>query len=1569
MTRGRSFSSLVGCAWWNSINHDDLKKLVRHWKLHEARGFWKTHQQKEDLVRALLDYMDDKEDTLGFARAPVKPSSAKPSKPPSPSPRRISANLDLSTFKVNVLKPYSGDLFSQRDATEGLIYLSRVQNAAASSKSATQYGLNNRSSPRTKMNTFINKDFFAMPAGGEKHGGPPSHEHQMHSAKQKARRAAIMIEMYRYSTNAGNELAMIEEGALQAITEIAETDIAAANTSDPKLATYCAATLVNLSLACATNEEVLNAMFDADVTNIVAQLANHHTTNSNILLCCCLTLCHLSATGSGAVAGATAAAKSAADATAQRIADMIVNSGMQALIATNSIDAQECKKAAVATMANLVVSDERGNVMEHIMPAIKNLAASSEPESWLLVLAATQNLSHYDSTRIALVEAGTVSILSTMNFSNIDAALIPGVKHTLAVTICNLTCASAEVVRERMVKDGAVRLLATRLVDHALKHDGAFPETRSVCAFALSNLTSSELAAGGLLRQVVDEGAVRAFVSLSESVHEGPSDPDARARITVGLCNLTLETSMLATMVRQSAHSALLKLAGMEPIWSKQQAIVLMGLCNLLSLAENQKTILHEGALTLLENVTMHSNAADAPARYLDYLARCKELAAMSLANIADELKQHSNDKHKRVLAMLTKLSNESDTSAKGTTAPSGKAQDSLSSKQSASASAQQSSQLQRICATAFSNFSHFMAGTSAGSSDGASDSLLTDEVVSALDALCSSDEREILLYSAIAFENLSHNPANHAKLFAHGIVNALAKLAKKGDIEIRSTCASTLCSLSMSASEKIEGPEGLISVLAILEEKSNDPTIIQFSAKALFAISCNKEYSETLAQNSSILLRLFGMMRGGVVSTQLYAAKALCNLACSEKCATTMLEQRVVQDFIVIAILRTNNEEVKGVCAECLFNLLGSEKCRTAMVKEGVLWALIKLFRVESERTQRIGALVVYNLSCDSGGESAKPVMDIAPTQTLSAVVKQSSGETKFWAAAALCNLSWDLNYAQRLVQEGAVGVLRELLASTDVSRAGATDTDEQNKEIYLQCVTALYNMAQCSGKTDEKLVEDGAVPLLESLLETSDSVILELACVALYNISTVEECDVQMVEDQVASCLMKVLLRATPSARDAGFDSEQTPMLLLVLGIFYDLTRKPENESALEAAGLAKACSKLVSSQGVPSEVLGLCSKIIFNMSWEPKNHDRMVVEEHVLTALSSLVARGVCHLDAVTALCNLSTSIDLAPDLVKPDLSSEGGGGGTLALVEALVRTCRDFDYSDAVVCEIENKCAIVLRNLSCSPSCIDEMVSERGTILKAVTMLAQRPDEEQKYHTATALYNLVTSNRKMGVGGGVNDISSILTIIFQNSTREDTRHICGNALISSHSGGVKQYSDGSIVALLSTMKSHDFGQRNLDTSPTRLAPPPTFFPDQAEISALTRYFPRRASSSGPLPTITSAKAQPRNLKPVWTSFFQAPSSAFDAASGSDLDDGTPKQALRSQTHVCTPPRSAWTTLQGAVTKVSLVPSKIKFGGIKDDDPETEGGDEDEDDADDDLSFDCKVTLDSRKLWLKQ
>ena len=103
-----------------------------------------------------------------------------------------------------------------------------------------------------------------------------------------------------------------------------------------------------------------------------------------------------------------------------------------------------------------------------------------------------------------------------------------------------------------------------------------------------------------------------------------------------------------------------------------------------------------------------------------------------------------------------------------------------------------------------------------------------------------------------------------------------------------------------------------------------------------------------------------------------------------------------------------------------------------------------------------------MFNLSCYAGAPQST-IMEIGPTQTLSSVVKQPSRECKYWAASALCNLSWNLDYAQRLVLEGAVSVLRELLATADM---------DPNDPIYLQCVTALYNMAQCSGKINEKLV-----------------------------------------------------------------------------------------------------------------------------------------------------------------------------------------------------------------------------------------------------------------------------------------------------------------------------------------------------------------------------------------------------------------------------------------------------------------------------------------------------------------
>jgi hypothetical protein len=39
------------------IRIEELKELVKHWKLHRQRGFWRDHPEKDDLVRALLQHI------------------------------------------------------------------------------------------------------------------------------------------------------------------------------------------------------------------------------------------------------------------------------------------------------------------------------------------------------------------------------------------------------------------------------------------------------------------------------------------------------------------------------------------------------------------------------------------------------------------------------------------------------------------------------------------------------------------------------------------------------------------------------------------------------------------------------------------------------------------------------------------------------------------------------------------------------------------------------------------------------------------------------------------------------------------------------------------------------------------------------------------------------------------------------------------------------------------------------------------------------------------------------------------------------------------------------------------------------------------------------------------------------------------------------------------------------------------------------------------------------------------------------------------------------------------------
>ena len=1452
------------------ITMEELKKLVRHWKLHETRGFWKMHPTKEDLVSALLEYVDAdalrKEDFTGSAasrKSPTRPNSGKPSR----LRRRRQSNVDLTTFRVNCLKPYAGDLFSTRDCTEGLIYLSRqsIKNPGTA-KASTQ---NTNKKRGHGGNAFLAPEFLTTTTTTTKNavldndkGGTSlsfaattpqtlsiTEEQVVVGERQRRQWRAIALEIFRYSIDSGDEPDMIDEGALEVIEKITKSDQASASLANLDMATYCVGTLVNL--ACGTvsggvfprKDETRSLLMPpgqmilVDAVNVVT---THHSSEPTAMLLCVLSVLYLSCTWGDE--------------------DALLSTTISVLGTACAVDSSDCKEASLACLVNLFPSTERNQLVEHVLPVLKSLAAANELEAALLATVAIYDLSFYDVPRAALVENGCITLIAglfnTLEASqhhhktaggrqektttkensastalsssegekllvkgddddddkdagreevlskkkegsvDVDAA---GAFHCIAESLLNLSCTAD--MRERMIKDGAVSVLVD--LDASTRSRG----TKEVLALALSNLTSPEVAY--LLPVFVEQGGLPSLVTLARLV----STDEARFRLAVALSHLTTEPAYRELMVQCRSHEALLHLSISAGADAPCQAFIIVAFVNLLSLPQNQLAIVDAGLLPFLRRLydaevaqndkarraasqaasdqaqkrrsrrgsaslkvyqpgmpntpvpvvtTTTSPVSVSPSAALVVCEDIKRYCGMALANIADDLSLHETATHKIVIDMMTDL-------AKGDA----------------------QTDLLRVVASAFAMFAYIMTVDDDDSSDvekkndsedgnknvGASalppppkkkkektsqQKLLTKEVIETILGLCGSKDSTVLKFAGIALNNLSQTELFHEALFENGVAEALLFLGSSREDEVRRVCASTVHSLTSSnalESCSVATARGVVKVLEALE-KSRAPDIVNFCAATLFSLSCCQAHCGLLTKEAPILRRLFGMMRGGQESTQLYAARALCNLTCDEACVTTLLRERAVADFIAIAILRTNNEEVKGVCAQCLFNVIRYDATRLQLLKEphNVLWAISRLFRfcVDSERTQTIGALVVYNLSCDDDA-AATLMTTINAAETLAAVALHPETQPKCWAAAALCNLSWSRDFAAQLVADaaatnnrpvtadtngkGIIRVLRTLveadLLDDDIkdpnANAKGTTTTKKNKAatfITTKCATALHNISHCDPEVRERLVDDGVTVLIESLLESPTADVVELACVVCYNISLVPGCEAALVDYQVANSLIKLLMtivldeknengkekkKKSPSSAakknlegendddeeqdeeedssSGAFPVDRGETLLLILGNLYNLTIRPESRAPLEAAGATDACIAVARLRDAPLVHVETVTATLQNLSWEADNHRSWLQKgNRFVASLATMASREDVSFGALRDIATVAANLSTSVDL--GEALVDIGTVDVVALVVTLADRRADAHEKDTLL----DLAAAAARNLS-------------------------------------------------------------------------------------------------------------------------------------------------------------------------------------------------------------------------------------------------------------------------------
>ncbi|KAH8045881.1 hypothetical protein JL720_16542 [Aureococcus anophagefferens] len=887
-----------------AITGEELKKLVRHWKLHEARGFWKMHPQKEDLVYALLEYMEDKEEYN--RKGPTRPPSSKPTKEPPKVKARRQSQVDLATFRVSVLKPYGGDLFSQRDHTQGLIYLSRQNlrgGAGAGGKVQAQ-----KSSQRNRHNSFLTGDFLGVGggAGGKESGGGETPEEQQAAERMRERWQAIIVEIFRYSTTPGDEDIIGE--ALHVIDKIGKTEQAAASLTDLKMATYCAATLANL-----TTERAVHGVLMPPQQMVVAEalslMSTHHATEPTVMLLSCLILGHLSGHYGGE--------------------DALIATCLSTLASGIAVDSAACRKVALVALANLLTSaGGTSSWSTSCRPSsTSRRSRSTRPRS---SCSRRRTTSFFDMPRAARGRHHRPRVLAALpgpaprrqgrrrrrrHRRRGPARRRRGAPHARGVLL-NLTCTVDG--RERMIKDGAVKTL----VD--LEQMTTAKQSKEVIGLAVANLTGAEVS--HMLPTVLAHGAVPTRVATRR--------PSSRAGPF-------------------GSHVALKKLSDGEATTSSVQVLVLVAYINLLSVPENQCEIVEAGVLELLKRLTADPAVSPEVRRYV----------GMALANIADDLSRHNSSTHTDVLAMMTLLATNSGI------------------------------ELQRIIASAFAMFAHIMTvrdEAGASPADRAKeDMLLTDDVVNTIITLCAMKDTVVLKFAGIALNNLSQECAYHDVLLRNSITNA-QHLAESREDEVRRMCASTVRALT--ASDELRAAEtstvkGFIRVLGALDT-SRAADIINFTAAALFSISCIRQHSGLLTSDSSILWRLFGMMRGGQESTQLYGG-ALCNLTCEEnaKLVNDASAHRPQRDNEkggrgIVKVLRSLLEadlapkvalEVKVKCTLALYNMaMCSPEVSERLVDDGVTVLLEALLASDNPLVLELALVVCYNISLVPGCDVA---------------------------------------------------------------------------------------------------------------------------------------------------------------------------------------------------------------------------------------------------------------------------------------------------------------------------------------------------------------------------------------------------------------------------------------------------------------------------------------------------------------------------------------------------------------------------------------------------------------------
>ncbi|KAF1778737.1 Armadillo-type fold [Phytophthora cactorum] len=558
------------------------------------------------------------------------------------------------------------------------------------------------------------------------------------------------------------------------------------------------------------------------------------------------------------------------------------------------------------------------------------------------------------------------------------------------------------------------------------------------------------------------------------------------------------------------------------------------------------------------------------------------------------------------------------------------------------------------------------------------------------------------------------------------------------------------------------------------------------------------------LAEHADIPPALNMVMRTGIHEAQVCAAIALCNLAAERptpakgKPLSRVWRDATVDDFIVITLLRVNSPQTKGICAKALFNLLTHEDARDQLMRDGVLYALLKLARLESDSIRDLALRALYNISLDAKKTAQLLEMELVrcflcPSNN---TTTNDDGEDKSVDRVVATAKTVEL----QMLQEGVLSVLKNLAKVRD-------------PEMKLYVANVLYNLSCAADyRVAEILVHDesNVLGILVAELKSESKDVRKYAAKTLANLSA-SSVAVQIMTNDAASAVVSVIndtmkggktkTGATPTGAGASsspsFCVETNCACVFTLRNLFSLEL---NQRKFISCNGLPTLAALLTSPAMAAEAPTLCVATDMICSLAKLNagsgnpgeisYEERLVKDGVVRALVA-IAKGAMdgsttRAEENTACMNIATSLSSLS--IHPRCHDAMLRDGALDALAVFI--CSTLHDSDSESVATRTPSSVV------GPPSIDSDAGKDGRTSKAedvrsqrltsqpslvpiVLALSQSTSPQTREHVVVSLYNLARlrrSKRQLIK----NDAVKVLLRLGTSAITPFKRHVCSLAL---------------------------------------------------------------------------------------------------------------------------------------------------------------------------------------------